>query len=649
MIIDKLGLDVDFTNQYKKLYTKYGEKMMELEGITDNQLQPMSVFKNISESSNVANASIDSSANVSNKDVNTLQNEAVKPLWKIFSHNKIYSEMRDVFGKNTADKWLDEQVNGGLYLHDSTSASFKSYCFSYSLEDVANKGLFFLSQMRGGRAKHLDTWINHVCEFVSYASQMTSGAVAIPDAILRMHKFWVDDVNSRYIAKENAEKYKLQQFQSFIFRLNQPATRNNIEPAYTNVQILDRPHLEAYFGSLEYNDGTFAIDYFDDFIEFQKDFLHFATELRKKKFYTFPVQTASLKVDENRDYEDEYVAKYVVEANMAFQETNIYNAKEITGISSCCRLINKSKDFEELEEIKTGQFFSSIGNVSISTGSIKVSTLNLARVAYESNGDIFKFYEKLRKKIQLNHKLLKIQRDIITKNIERGMLDIYKHGLIDIKKQFSTNGLSAVFEAIKYLDGISENNIGEKFYNEKGKEILSEVLNIFTEENKLGKDKYDIVFNTEQTPAEQCAIKLVSKDKLLYDNKVVNSTKIYGNQFIPLDVRCSLEERINISSKYDQLLDGGSIGHFNIGEPIKDFDTAWKLVTSITKKGAVYYSLIQKFQYCKNDHTFYGNMCKYCGEPSIGNGIKINGYIVKDEYFHDVRKEELDNRVFYDL
>ena len=482
MIVDKLGLNIDFVNQYKKLYTKYGEKMMKLEGISDEQLQPMNVFKKISEASNVANASIDSSANVANKDVNTLQNEASKPLWKMFSHNKIYSELIDSFSKNTADEWLEEQITGGLYIHDSTSASFKPYCFSYSLTDVANKGLFFLNQMKGGRAKHLDTWVNHVCETVSYNSGMTSGAVAIPDVLLYMLKFWKDDIESGYTPKENAENYKFQQFQSFIFRLNQPATRNNIEPAYTNIQILDRPHLEAYFGGLEFYDGTFAIDYFEEFIEFQKDFLHFATELRKKKFYTFPVQTASLKIDKDGNYEDEYVAKYVVKANMEFQETNIYNAKEITGISSCCRLINKSKDFDEEDEIKTGQFFSSIGNVSISTGSLKVSTINLARIAYDSQGDIFKFYEMVRKKIRLNHKVLKVQRDIIKKNIERGMLDIYKHGLIDIKKQFSTNGLNSAFEAIKFLGGISVNNIGEKYYNSKGHELLSEVLNIFTEE-----------------------------------------------------------------------------------------------------------------------------------------------------------------------
>lgn len=641
MIIDELNLDLDFKNKYKELYTKYGNKMLKIEGISNYQLIPMNQLKEVSEATNVANGSIDSSANVINKDVNTLQNESMKPFWRLLSHNKLYLEMKENFGKKDADKWLEEQISGGLYMHDGVSASFKPYCYSFSLDEVANKGLFFMEQMSAKKPKHLNTWINHVCEFVNYASNQIAGAVAIPDAILYMYYFWKKDIKNGYISKDNSEKYKEQQIQSFIFRLNQPAIRNGVQAAYTNIQILDRPHLEEYFGALEFPDGSLAVDYFDEFINFQEDYLKIATEIRENKFFTFPVQTASLKVDDNFEYEDKKVAKYVVKHNMRFQETNIYNAKEINGISSCCRLVNKSKDLE------SGQFFTSIGNTSISVGSMKVSTINIARIAYESNGDIKKFYNLLRDKIKLNHKILKTHRGIIESNIEKGMLPIYDEGLIDIKQQFSTNGVNAIYEGVKYLGGISENELGENSYNRLGEKIVDNILDIFREQNKKGKEKYNIAFNTEQTPAEQCAIKLRKKDSLLYDNNVVKSTKIYGNQWIPLDEKTSLGHRINISAEYDQRLDGGGIGHFNLGEPLEDFDKAWDLVKNIAKEGVVYYSLIQKFQYCKNDHTFYGEACPNCGEPTIGNGVKINGYIVKDEYFHDERKEELENRVFY--
>jgi len=336
MIIEKLGLKNDFVNQYLKLYTKYGEEMMKIEGINNERLMPMNTFKKISESDNIANASVDSSANVSSKSINVVQSEAIKPLWKIFSHNKIYSELNEKYGKAIADEWFENQVNGALYLHDSTSASFMPYCYSFSLKPVYEKGLFFIEEMKGESAKHLSTWVNHVCEFIGYASNSISGAVAIPDFLLYSYKLWLDDVKNEKMSKKKAEKYMKQQFQAFIFRINQPITRDSVQSAYTNLQILDTPHLMEFFGGDKFLDGTDMIDYFEGFIEFQRKFLKYVRKLRKIKFFTFPVLTASLKIDEENEYEDECVAKYVVRHNMTFQDVNIYNAKEISGLSSCC-------------------------------------------------------------------------------------------------------------------------------------------------------------------------------------------------------------------------------------------------------------------------------------------------------------------------
>ena len=76
---------------------------------------------------------------------------------------------------------------------------------------------------------------------------------------------------------------------------------------------------------------------------------------------------------------------------------------------------------------------------------------------------------------------------------------------------------------------------------------------------------------------------------------------------------------------------------------------AWNLAKSIAKKNVVYYSLIDKFQYCEKDHSFHGDICPICKNKSIGNAIKIVGYIVKDQHFENTRKKELDSRIFYNL
>ena len=79
---------------------------------------------------------------------------------------------------------------------------------------------------------------------------------------------------------------------------------------------------------------------------------------------------------------------------MEWQDVNVYNAKEIDGMSSCCRLTSSLKDIQEdgVEELQG--HFNSIGGSSISIGSAKVNTLNLVRIALESKGN-FNEYKKI--------------------------------------------------------------------------------------------------------------------------------------------------------------------------------------------------------------------------------------------------------------
>ena len=647
MIIEHLGLNPFFTIQYKKLLSKYGEKMLDLEGISDSKIVPMMMLDRLFTSKSIADASIDDSANIATATTSTVRNETTKPLWKLFSHNKIFSELKDEYGLDFANEWLEGQINGEYYLHDATSASMSPYCYSFPLRPVAEKGLFFIDNMRGGRAKHLSTFVDHVAEFINYSSNQLSGAVALPSLLLWLYKFWLDDVASGEIPAGREHKEKIQSFQKLIFRVNQPTVRDGIQSAYVNAQILDRPHLFAFFGADKFTDGTDMADYFDGFIGFQNDFLEYINELRSEFFFTYPVLTASLKIDEHSEYEDDEVARQVVRHNMAWQDCNIYNAREITSLSSCCRLVNDLEAISKNPE-KIDGFFSSIGGTSISIGSMKVNTINFARIAYEANGDFNKYKTLLRKKIRTTHKVLAVHRKIIQQLIDRGRLPIYKHGLIDKTKQFSTVGINGLFSSIQVMGGIDRNQIGEVSYNKKGNEMMLDIFAIITEENNKTLDLYGYTANAEQVPGESAGRILIEKDRLLYD-QVDPETYIYENQWIPLIEQADMYERILTSAKYDPKCGGGAILHVNIGEPIKDFDTAWEIANTIAKEGVIYYSLIHKFSYCNNDHSFYGETCPICGEDKAGYGIKIVGYIVKSQNFHSVRKRELEEREFYDI
>ena len=81
-------------------------------------------------------------------------------------------------------------------------------------------------------------------QLVSFLSNRQSGAVGMPNVIVGAWYFWQKDVENGYYMK-SPDYYLRQQFQKFIYRLNQPFLRID-QSAFTNVSIFDRPYLKCH-------------------------------------------------------------------------------------------------------------------------------------------------------------------------------------------------------------------------------------------------------------------------------------------------------------------------------------------------------------------------------------------------------------------
>ena len=107
-------------------------------------------------------------------------------------------------------------------------------CFSYDLKDLAEKGLYFIEGQNACQAKHLTTFVDFVKEFVSFACNRTSGAVGLANIIPYMFYFWHKDVESDYLGiktSHNEKYYARQNFQRFIYAVNQPYVRDGSQSA----------------------------------------------------------------------------------------------------------------------------------------------------------------------------------------------------------------------------------------------------------------------------------------------------------------------------------------------------------------------------------------------------------------------------------
>ena len=621
-------LNKNFTTQFNKLQAEYGEEFARLNGVSDEQLSYTDFIQNFIDTETVADASIDSNANVSSKDMRTLMNEMPKPHRKLLAYNKIYYELNKKYGFKTANEWLRAEWNKALYMHDADTSTFLHYCFAYDLKDLAEKGLFFLNGFNYEAPQHLSTFVDFVKEFISFAANRSSGAVGLPNLIPYMYYFWKKDCENGYATKD-ANYYARQQIQRFIYAVNQPYVRDGMQSAFTNVSVFDEPYLEALFGGSEFPDGTFMIDELEEIKEFQKVFMEVVADIRQKNMFTFPVLTISL-LRQDHKFVDEDFARWGIAHNMKWNDSNLFIDDSVTSLSNCCRLKSNIDDLG---------YFNSIGGTALKVGSVKVSTVNLARIALEHDNEK-DYLVTLRDMVELDCKALDVVRHIIERNVEKGLLPNFSKGLVDFEHLYNTVGVIGIYETMKKFGYTREDEFGNVYYTQAadafGKKIF-EVIHRTKDQFALDKN-YKI--NLEQIPGESCAAKFQKADELLYGDEVIADLPLYGNQFIPLGIKTTIQERIRIASLFDSYCNGGSIAHINIEAPFDSFEKAWKMTEYIADQGLTYFAFNTKIQACKHNHAFYGKVCPICGEPVATEYTRVVGFYTPISSWSKERKAE---------
>lgn len=642
-------LDADFVDALNELLHErfpenIGTKLAQLNGFAPEQLGYTSFIDKYLANDTVADASIDGNSNVHHHDVVTLEHEMIKPHEKLLSFNKIFFEIKKKFGVAAAQCWLCDEWIGRMYMHDGYNASLKQYCFAFDVDAVARKGLFFLENYNAEPPKHFTTFNQMVVETVSYLSNRQSGAVGLPSYLIWAWWFWWVDCQNGYYIREPGY-YRDQCLQEIIYRLNQPFLRNSIESAFTNFSIFDRPYFEAFFGDLVFPDGTLAIDHEDDIIQFEKDFMRLEAEIRSANMMTYPVLSFSLQRVGGK-FVDEEFARWACEFNMLWNDSNFLVTEEITSAASCCRLVSDVTNVDK--DVPLG-VCNSIGGTSLNVGSVKVNTINLARLAYESV-DTDRFLNLVYYQTWAACQALDAQRNIIKRNIEKGLLPNFSSGLIHMERMFSTVGIIGLYEACEHFGLITKDQFGYVHYTDEAKELGSKVFDIMHRTQDAFKRQYgcDYQFNIEQIPAERAAVVLKEKDQLFYPNEKY-TLPAYGNQFVPLGIKTTMQERVEVDGLYDQACNSGCILHFNLDAPLKSTDTAWELMNYICDQGVTYFAFVTRISACKENHGFYGDVCPVCGGPKETEYTKIVGFLTPVKSWSKERKAEFKMRDWMDL
>ena len=426
---------------------------------------------------------------------------------------------------------------------------------------------------------------------------------------------------------------------NFVYFLNQP--NRIIQSLFSNVSIFDNNFLDSLIDNYCIFDGDNIYKAKkENVIKIQDMFLEIMNDTMSRRITTFPVLTACISLDDERNVLDEEFLTKMIKANDKFCMINFYGGKTST-LSSCCRLRSD----------KDNKYFSTLSGAGTKIGSLGVCTLNLPRLAKLSDNNENTFKELIKNNVILGQRINDIKRGILKSAINKKMIPVYNLGYVILKTQYSTIGINGLYEALEILGYNMATNEGVKF--------AGDILDYINECNDEIGDELKAPVNLEQIPAENVSIKLARKDRLLGYNDKYN---IYSNQFIPLTytgMGSDILTKIKIQGALDKKLSGGSILHLNINEKNVSEETFKELIKATFKTGTIYFAFNKLLCVCadcgkvftsnKPDMDDKNEVCPNCGSSQLEHAIRIVGFIRKFSSFSEGRRKEVKERIFYDL
>ena len=659
----------------KKVARAYIKKYEEKQG-NDKTLKKDSDF--IRDYINASNASTgskyDSNANVENKNVVTLGQELHKG--KNIQQNRyiMQNKIKALYSKKLANQYIKDLESHVLYKHDESGTPGYPYCVAITMYPFLVDGLKNI----GGQSTAPTDLKSYCGEFINLVYSVSSqfmGAVATPEFLMYMDYFIRKDYGDDYLdrldikVELNRKGRTLEQviencFQQVVHSMNMPAGNRGYQTVFWNIGYFDKNYFDGVFGEFKFPDGS--APKWETLSWLQKKFMKWFNEERTKYILTFPVETMAMLTD-GHDIVDKEYADFTSEMWAEGHSFFCYLSDSPDSLSSCCRLRNSLKDVEDDEHNHTTHQFS-MGTASVATGSKSVMTINLNRVIQNATrkyleevesikledgmqylikdvADKDKLYEYISNGItEITERVHKYQRafnEIIKDFLNANMLDIYRAGFINMRKQYLTVGVNGLTDAAEFL-GIEPN------LNKDYEEFVNNILETINVSNRKDRTR-DCMYNTEFVPGENLSNKNYNWDKK--DGYYVSPKHImYSSYFFnPEDTSLSLLDKMKLhGNDFVKYLDGGQAAHLNINEHLS-FDQYRQLLRVASEYGCSYFTFNVQSMYCPkcghiDKHPL--TICPKCGNEHPDKIVRIIGYLKRVSSFNEARQVEESMRYY---
>ena len=636
-------------------------------------------IKDYIKASNAATGSkFDANANVTRKNIVTLGQELYKENNIKQNRYIMQDKIRALYGHDLAEQYIRDLESHVLYKHDESGTPGYPYCVAITMYPFLVSGLREL-----GGVSIAPTDLKSFCgEFINLVYSISSqfmGAVATPEFLMYLDYFIRKDYGDDYLTRldetveNNAKKRTLTKvidncFQQVVHSMNMPAGNRGYQTVFWNIGYFDKPYFDGVFSDFRFPDGT--APRWETLNWLQKHFMQWFNEERNRYILTFPVETMALLTDGGDDFADKEYADFTAEMWSKGHSFFCYISNSPDSLSSCCRLRNSLKDLDNSDEDHnhtTHQY--SMGTASVSTGSKSVMTINLNRVIQDSAREYFRekkgvelkmgealdrgaydkdelyayVFDAVTAETERVHKYQTAFNEIIKDFLKADMLDVYKAGFIDMKRQYLTIGVNGMTDAAEFL-GL------EISPNADYKEFVNALLETINKANRKDRTK-DCMFNTEFVPGENLSGKNYNWDRK--DGYFVSPKhNMYSSYFYnPEDDSLSMIDKFKLHGEdYVKYLDGGSALHMNIAEHLTK-EQYRQLLNVAAHYGTNYFTFNCRNTVC-NDCGYISKdtltVCPKCGSTNLDYLTRVIGYLKRVSSFSEMRQEEAHHRYYID-
>ncbi|MBO4282965.1 MAG: anaerobic ribonucleoside-triphosphate reductase [Bacteroidales bacterium] len=577
----------------------------------------------------------DANANVERKNIATLIGELPKSSFIRLNRRILVDRIKDMYGKEMADKYIHLLSHHFIYKNDETSMA--NYCASITMYPWLIGG----TRSIGGNASrptNLKSFCGGFINMVFMVSSMLSGACATPEFLMYLNYFLGLEYGREYylepdrvvdlsVRQRTVDKMVTDCFEQVVYSINQPCGARNFQSVFWNISYYDKYYFQALFEHFRFPDGS-QPDW-PSLNWLQKRFMRWFNQERTKTVLTFPVETMAL-LSKDGDILDEEYADFTAEMYAEGHSFFTYVSDNADSLSSCCRLRN---------EIQDNGFSYTLGAGGVSTGSKSVLTINLNRcIQYACKQDI-PYLQFLEEVVDLVHKVQISYNENLKYLYSKGMLPLFDAGYIALSRQYLTVGINGLVEAAEFLD-IPIND------NERYRKFVEDILGLIEQYNKRYRQK-DLLFNCEMIPAENVGVKHAKWDK---EDGYQTKRDCYNSYFYVVE-----DDSLNVLDKfrlhgrhYVQHLTGGSALHLNLEEHLSQKQYR-QLLRVAAIEGCNYFTFNIPNTVCNacgHIDKRYLKACPQCQSTNVDYLTRVIGYMKRVSNFSEARQEEAHRRYY---